>query len=235
MIRSFGTSLFRSVRLCFLVALFFLAGIAVQAYAEGIPDQDLSTVIQKVEERYKSLADLQAHFIQLARILSFPQDQRSEGTVYLKRDRMMRWDYETPSKDQYFIRGDTVIYYAPDVKQARRINLSGREGIRSPLVFFEGLKSAEADYTIAFNKDPNFDRSSRHILELKPRDQKKIPLLKILLFISKTNFQVERVDQYDLYKNVTELYFRDVKTNQGLQDSLFLFQPPEGVEVIEQP
>ncbi len=235
MIRSFRTSLFRCVRLCLLAALLFLADLTVQAYANGAPALDLSTVIQKVEEHYKSLTDLQAHFIQLARILSYPQDQRSEGTVYLKRDRMMRWDYETPSKDQYFIRGDTVIYYAPDVKQARRINLSGREGIRSPLVFFEGLKSAEADYTIAFNNEPGFDRSSRYILELKPRDQKKIPLRRILLFISKADFQVERVDQYDLYKNVTELYFRNNRTNQGLPDSLFVFQPPEGVEVINQP
>jgi len=233
--RSFRTSLFRNVRFCLLAALLFLACLSARAFADGAPALDLSTVIQKVEEHYKAMTDLQAHFIQLARILSFPQDQRSEGTVYLKRNRMMRWDYETPSKDQYFIHGDMVIYYAPDVKQARRINLSGREGIRSPMVFFEGLRSAEADYTISFNKDPNFDRSTRYILELKPRDQKKIPLLKILLFISKTDFQVERVDQYDLYKNVTELHFRDNRTNQGLSDSLFVFQPPEGVEVINQP
>jgi len=221
----------------FPLSLLFLLlpALMTPAYGNGKADPDLATVVQKVEEHYKSLKDFQAHFIQLARITSFPEDQRSEGKVYLKRKRLMRWDYETPSKDQYFIQGDTVLFYSPDVKQARRINLAGKEGIRSPLVFFEGLKSSEPDYTISINTDPVFDRSTRTILQLTPKDRGKVPLIKILLFVDTSDYHVERVDQYDLYGNVTELYFRDVLVNQNLPDTLFTFEAPKGVEVIDQP
>ncbi len=226
---------FRVSQLSLSLLFLLLPGLMTPAYGNGEQKPDLATVIQKVEEHYKSLKDFQAHFIQLARITSFPEDQRSEGKVYLKRKRMMRWDYETPSKDQYFIRGDTVIFYSPDVKQARRINLAGMEGIRSPLVFFEGLKSSEPDYTISINTDPAFDRSTRTILQLTPRDREKIPLIKILLFVDKSDYHVARVDQYDLYGNVTELYFKDVQVNKDLPDTLFTFQAPKGVEIIDQP
>jgi outer membrane lipoprotein carrier protein len=235
MIKSFKAFPFRVSLFSLSLLFIFLPGLMTPAYGNGEPKPDLATVVQKVEEHYKSLKDFQAHFIQLARITSFPEDQRSEGKVYLKRKRLMRWDYETPSKDQYFIQGDMVIFYSPDVKQARRINLAGKEGIRSPLVFFEGLKSSEPDYTISINTDPVFDRSTRIILQLTPKDREKVPLIKILLFVDTSDHHVERVDQYDLYGNVTELYFRDVQVNKDLPESLFIFQPPKGVEVIDQP
>ena len=198
------------------------------------PDPDLATVIEKVEQHYKSLKDFQADFVQLARILSYPEDQRSEGKVYLKRDRLMRWDYSSPSKDQYFIQGDSVIFYNPDVKQARHVNLTGKGGIRSPLVFFEGLRASEPDYIISLNQEPAFDRTDRVIVQLTPKNREKTPLYRILLFVSKSDYQVKRVDQYDLHGNVTELYFNNVHVNKNISDSHFVFDAPKGVEVIHQ-
>ncbi len=217
--------------------LFLLLWVTAPPAAEGTTavEPNLKDVIQKVEQYYKGLSDLQARFVQVARILSYPQDQRSEGTFYLKRKQMMRWDYETPVKDQYFIDGETVIANSPDVKQARRLRLAGAGGVRSPLVFFEGLTAAQSEYAIAFSEDTSFDRTSRYILELTPKDREKPSLRKILLFVDKATFQVVRVDQYDLYGNVTELYFKESKVNQGLADTLFHFEPPRGVAVIDQP
>ncbi len=192
-------------------------------------------MIAGVEAHYQSLKDFQADFVQVARILSYPEDQRSEGRVYLKRQRKMRWDYSKPSEDQYYIDGDEVIQYSPEIRQARKVQLAGKGGVRSPLVFFEGLKSAEKDYAISFNSDPSFDRSTRTILQLTPRDPKSVALRRILLFVDKKDFHVGRIDQYDLYGNVTELHFRDVKINQGLTDSFFRFVAPAGVKVIQQP
>ncbi len=220
-----------------LGVLLLLLWAAAPTPVEGTTavEPDLQGVIEKVEQVYKSLSDMQARFVEVARILAYPEDQRSEGTFYLKRKRMMRWDYATPVKDQYFIDGDTVIAYTPDVKQARRLRLAGKGGVRSPLVFFEGLTEAQLEYVIAFSKEPSFDRSSRYILELTPKNREKPSLLKILLFVDKANFQVVRVDQYDLYGNVTERHFKEIKVNQGLADALFRFEPPKGVEVIDQP
>lgn len=219
---------------CFAFFILLLPGLPVPAYGNDKKEPDLSGVIEKVEKYYQSLQDLQSHFVQLARMMAFPEDQRSEGTVYLKRKEKMRWDYEEPSKDQYFINGEDVIFYTPEVRQARRIRLMGGQGVRSPLVFFEGLKSAEPDYIMSFNNEPIFDRSTRIVLQLTPRDREKIPLSRILLFVDKSDFHVQRVDQYDLYGNVTELYFKDVKVNQKLPDSHFVFKPAKGVEVIDQ-
>lgn len=225
----------RGAACCFSVIFILVAAVTV--HGDGLDEnpEDLSIIIDKVEDHYKSLKDFQARFIQVARILSYPEDQHSEGKVYLKRNQMMRWDYEKPSREQYFIQGETVIYYSPEVKQARKISLAGRGGIRSPLVFFEGLKKAESEYTISVNKDAIFDRATRHILQLTPRDSQKAQLLKILIFVSKSDYHVERIDQYDLYGNVTELYFKDVQVNQNIPESLFKFKAPKGVEVIDQP
>lgn len=216
--------------------LLLLLALPVSLYGDSLEEKpaDLAAVVDHVEAYYKSLKDFEARFTQVARILTYPEDQNSAGKVYIRRNQMMRWDYEKPSQEQYFIQGETVIYYSPEVKQARRINLAGKGGIRSPLVFFEGLKKAEADYTISMNSDPVFDRSTRHILQLTPRKAQEVQLLKILVFVNKSDYHVERIDQYDLYGNVTELYFKDVKVNQELPDSLFAFKAPQGVKIIDQ-
>jgi len=221
-------------RLLLLLLLGSILHPAGAAGAEKKGTETLAAVIDGVEAHYQSLKDFQADFVQVARILSYPEDQRSEGRVYLKRKRMMRWDYSKPSKDQYYINGDEVIQYSPEIRQARKVKLSGKGGVRSPLVFFEGLKSAEKDYVISFNSDSVFDRSTRYVLQLAPRDSKAVALRRILLFVDKQDFHVGRIDQYDLYGNVTELHFRNVKINQGLTDSFFRFKAPAGVTVIEQ-
>jgi len=216
--------------------LLVLLALPVSLYGDNLEEKraDLAAVVDHVEAYYKSLKDFEARFTQVARILSYPEDQNSEGKVYIRRNQMMRWDYEKPSQEQYFIQGETVIYYSPEVKQARRINLGGKGGIRSPLVFFEGLKKAEADYVISMNSDPVFDRSTRYILQLIPRKVEEAQLNKILVFVNRSDYHVERIDQYDLYGNVTELYFKDVKVNQDLPDSLFAFKAPKGVKIIDQ-
>ena len=220
----------------FLGLLLALMALPVSLYGDNLEEKPagLAAVIDGVEAYYKSLKDFEARFTQVARILSYPEDQNSEGKVYIRRNQTMRWDYEKPSQEQYFIQGETVIYYSPEVKQARRISLAGKGGIRSPLVFFEGLKKAEVDYVISMNQEPIFDRSTRHILQLTPKATEAVQLHKILIFVSKSDYHVERIDQYDLHGNVTELYFKDVKINQDLPDSLFAFQPPEGVKIIDQ-
>jgi len=222
-------------RVLLLLLLGSILHPAGAAGAEKKGTETLAAVIDGVESHYRSLKDFQAEFVQVARILSYPEDQRSGGRVYLKRKRKMRWDYSTPSKDQYFIDGEEVIQYSPEIRQARKVKLSGKGGVRSPLVFFEGLTSAEKDYAISFNVDPAFDRSTRYVLQLTPRAPKAVGLHRILLFVDKKDFHVGRIDQYDLYGNVTELHFRKVKINQGLTDSFFRFKAPEGVAVIEQP
>ncbi len=214
----------------FFLWVLFAPGLAVA----GDTGMELSSVVAGVEAHYQSLKDFQADFVQVARILSYPEDQRSEGRVYLKRKGLMRWDYSKPSKDQYYINGDEVIQYSTEIRQARKVKLSGKGGVRSPLVFFEGLKSAEKDYVISFNSDSVFDRSTRYVLQLAPRDSKAVALRRILLFVDKQDFHVGRIDQYDLYGNVTELHFRNVKINQGLTDSFLRFKAPAGVTVIEQ-
>lgn len=221
-------------RLLLLLLLGSILHPAAAAGAEKKGTETLAAVIDGVEAHYRLLKDFQADFVQVARILSYPEDQRSEGRVYLKRKRMMRWDYSKPSKDQYFIDGDEVVQYSPEIRQARKVKLSGKGGVRSPLVFFEGLKTAEKDYVISFNRDSALDRSTRYVLQLIPRDSKAVALRRILLFVDKKDFHVGRIDQYDLYGNVTELHFRNVKINQGLADSFFQFKVPAGVTVIEQ-
>ncbi len=219
----------------FSLVLFSVFSFPVPAGAGTDRETELTRVIRKVEEHYKAIQDFQADFVQIARILSYPEDQRSEGKVYIKRKRMMRWDYQKPSRDQYFIRGDTVIFYSPETGQARRAHLGHQNGIRSPLVFFEGLLASQSEYSISIAADSSTDRSRSIILRLDPKNREKEPVLKILLYINRKDYHIERIDQFDLYGNVTELYFRNIRLNQNLPDQRFEFEAPGGVEVIDQP
>jgi len=45
--------------------------------------------------------------------------------------------------------------------------------------------------------------------------------------------EIRRTTIFDLVGNVTEVTFSDVRTNQHPAESVFRFEPPDGVEVID--
>lgn len=108
-------------------------------------------------------------------------------------------------------------------------------------------ESSESDYTkhtkdfverndISYKGTGNSDGRSAYVIEVTPKDEE------VRRFISKSYFWVDRetwmkigMEIFDTNGNfIARVEYRDVTFNTGIPDSEFIFEVPEGAEVVEQ-
>ena len=72
------------------------------------------------------------------------------------------------------------------------------------------------------------------VLELIPRASQN-NLSKIIMRLNSKNFRIYQTEVYDLFENLTRITFSQIQIDTNLNDSLFTFTPPPGVEILSPP
>jgi len=188
-------------------------------------------VVGHIQEEYNRTQDLTAHFVQKAYNKAMNQTQTATGTVYIKKPGQMRWDYDSPQAQVFIMNQEKFWWYTPQSKQV--IVKPAREAFDShlPLAFISGVGSLRQDFNIQFAPDQPQTKEV-YTLELVPK-QPQVNLKKMWLKVDKKNYRIQEVVMYDFYGNITTLEFSQHKLNTGLKTSIFQFEPPLGVQVIQ--
>ena len=119
-----------------LVLLGAGTGSAVRA-APAHPSRDTRALVRSLEARYHSAATLKATFLE--RYREGGQDVRVEsGTVYFRRPGRMRWEYESPEEKLFVADGKTVWFYVPADHTVSRAPMKESADWRTPLALLTG-------------------------------------------------------------------------------------------------
>jgi outer membrane lipoprotein-sorting protein len=70
------------------------------------------------------------------------------------------------------------------------------------------------------------------VLKLTPPDRKSA-VKSMKIWVQEGDWLVRRVEMLDVHGKQTTYQVHSFKTNSGVADSLFTFQPPDGVEVVD--
>jgi outer membrane lipoprotein carrier protein len=105
------------------------------ASLEGDPLAHVITT--RMEARYRSAKTLEATFLERysenARLL------RSEsGTAYFRRPGKMRWEYEAPEKELFLVDGKTAWFYVPADHTVTRVPAKQSTDFRTPMALLAG-------------------------------------------------------------------------------------------------
>jgi len=196
-------------------------------------DLPLDKVIDKLEQRYRSVSDFSADFEQtIVRANTKVGKSRSEmGRVFLKNPAMMRWDYQKPTTKFFIFNGQTLWFYKPEDAQVNIFKQFDQTEISAGLMFLVGKIKLKEKFTIQFH---HVDNSSTHFIptyaiSLRPKVQD--PQTQELLFLIDSEFFIKQVVliQQMGQKNIFE--FKNIKTNQDLKSDFFEFVPPENVKI----
>ncbi len=212
----------------------------------------LERVIQALEAPFGQkgkpgrIADFQADFRQESRLASLDRMQRGRGTVAVRFEphsasqapmAKFRWDYELPARQEIISDGRTLWVYLPENRQVieSKLDLSETRP-EDPVTFLTGLGNLSRDFHIEW-ATPRQDREGNWALELRPR--RPSPLIDTLVVTVRKEalsdaaaFPIRSTLLTDPAGNETFIEFVDVRTNRGLDEKLFLFTIPAGVEVI---
>ena len=205
--------------------------LSVQADSQQSPVQpSVRDLAHAVDEHYNHLRSLQGEFTET---YSGNGAQREEsGTLWLKKPRKMRWEYRSPKEKLFLSDGQSVWFYIPAERQARKTDLKRLDDLRSPIAFLLGKTKLENELqglSKAVDQAPAVAGDT--VLRGVPKASVG-QVNEVQLEISVSN-QIVRIVLMEEDGGTTEFRFKDWKENVELNDSRFRFTPPPGVETVE--
>ena len=189
---------------------------------------DATAVVDAIQKQYDATDTFQARFVQKSYLKVLGQSQKAEGIVSIKKPGKMKWDYKAPDR-QILVSNDEALWlYLPDEKQVTKMKVQSIYSSNTPALFLAG----RGKLTEAFTIGKVTEERGLYVVEMIPRDKAQ-SLSKMVLLAGKKNYQIIGSRVYDNLGNKTEMLFTDIQTNPNLEQKLFQFEVPKGVELID--
>ena len=187
-------------------------------------------IARAVDNHYNHLRSLQAEFTET---YSGNGAQREEsGSLWLKKPRKMRWEYRSPKEKLFVSDGQSVWFYVPAERQARKTDLKRLDDLRSPIAFLLGKTKLENELQgLSKVVDQAPIVAGDMLLRGVPKAMAG-QLSEVQLEISPFN-QIVRIVLMEADGGTTQYRFSGWQENAELGDGRFGFTPPPGVETVE--
>lgn len=150
--------------------------------------------------------------------------QSSSGSASLKRPGKFTWHYKQPNEQQIVSDGNKVWIYDPDLEQVT-VSPLGDRASGTPLALLMGEIPLDQEFDLkALGNSDNVDW-----YELLPKT-KDNDFEAIYIGLNSAGLAV--MELRDNFGQATQIKFADFKSNPTLEDKAFVFEPPEGVDVV---
>jgi outer membrane lipoprotein-sorting protein len=208
-------------RYIFGVALFLIA-----ASGNSYAAQDIKEIVKKVREKYEQIKTLQSEFVQTSIWSLAGEAHQSEGKIYLAEKNKYRIETDT----QIIITDGTIVWtFSKDRKQVLIDNLSKSK--ENPLprdILLKYTKDSRAELL----GETEIGGTPCYQMKFTP-DEEEAFILSTTVWISKASWLAIQIEQEDINENITRYLLKNTQLNPPLADTLFSFQIPSAVEVID--
>jgi outer membrane lipoprotein carrier protein len=196
-------------------------------FTPNVSGLSLDAIIKKVESRY-AVSGFSAFFFQASTIKAMEITDSASGKAFFKRPDKMRWEYETPDRQTIITNGHTLWIYRPEDNQVMVGKAPSFFEDGKGFSFLSDMESVKKKFYI-FLEDK--DEDDTHVLKLLPKE-KTFDVSVIYLFVSTKTFEVVKIVTYNSYEDETRIEFKDIQFKQKLDESLFNFNIPQGIEIL---
>lgn len=223
----------RPLVLWLMVLLTAPLAIAPQAFAGRSADHDdAQAVARAIQSHYRHAVTLEAVFLETYRAGSSNLRVES-GKVYFRRPGLMRWDYESPQKKLFLVDGHYAWFYIPADHAVSRTPVRKSDDWRTPFSLLTGkahLSDLCRQISIVSNRGgPSAPPPGHVVLACTPKH--KGAFLDAQIEVDRHD-RIVRVLVEEPGKVSTEVRFGNWQENIPLPKSLFHFQVPPGVSVV---
>lgn len=200
-----------------LLAIFnVLAGHAENVKIEA---HDPQAILAEVR---KDLVSLRADFIQY----ELTQDEKrldvNSGLVWMKSPSLFRWEYQQPFEQLIVADGTQVWVYDEDLDQ---VTVKEQNNNLNPIYVIINDELSKKHYDIVFEMTKDDVDWISLTPKVKSDDVKYV-------WLAVQNNLVQQIRVFNHFDQIMIFEFDNIKKNQELDEKLFKFDPPEGVDVI---
>jgi len=191
---------------------------------------DVRAVAHAVDEHYNHLKTFKAAFTEIYQGDGISRTE--SGTLWLKKPSRMRWEYHVPREKLFLIDSQTAYFYVTGDRQAKKTPAKNLDDLRSPLRYLLGKTKLEKELDgLSLAPDLNPLQPGDTVMRGVPKIMKD-RVSEVVLEVSPSH-QIHRIVIHGLDSTVTDFRFSQIEENVAVQDSLFRFTPPPGVDTIE--
>lgn len=196
--------------------LFFALVFTTNSWSGGAPED-----IQQLRDLLQPITSLSARFEQLITDGDGFELQASEGLFQVSQPNRLRWVVETPMPQQIIADGLTLWIYDPDLEQVI-IQPFNDDIATTPAILFSGdLDQLDDAYFVTQLAEGRF--------ELKPEQGGSLFDSMTIIFDGTNPTSIALTDTLG---QTTSIRFSQLELNPVLPGDLFVFQAPDGVDVI---
>jgi outer membrane lipoprotein carrier protein len=208
----------------------FTAILVLGSMASSAQQVDVKRLAGQVDEHYNQLKSFKSAFTE---VYQGPGISRTEsGTLWLKKPGRMRWEYHVPREKLFLINSDHAYFYVTGEHQARKTPIKNLDDIRSPLRYLLGKTKLEKELGgLSVAPDMSPMEPGDIVLRGVPKMMKD-QVASVILEISPAH-QIRRIVIHGVDDAITDFRFTQIEENVPVQDSLFRFTPPPGVQTLE--
>ncbi|MCF6203062.1 MAG: outer membrane lipoprotein chaperone LolA [Methylococcaceae bacterium] len=149
----------------------------------------------------------------------------SYGVFYLSRPGKFRWDYKKPFVQEIVSDSSKIWFYDADLEQVTIKKIDDSLG-STPALLLSGDIALEANFNI---EKQGIDEGLQWI-KLSPK-KKESEFNYILIGLN--DGVLGGMELSDNFGQLTRIYFSNIKKNKKLDNSIFTFVAPKGVDIFE--
>ncbi len=196
-------------------------------------EDNLGSVIDGIQKKYEQINNFHAVFIQESEVKALNKVQKANGEVWFKKPGKMRWNYDTPNKDQIVSDGKTLWFYDEEEGQVIETPLNQVSETQSTTTLLSGLGNIKELFNASFTEPGDISPNGSYLIDLMPKGDEEYN--KVTISVDKKDMMVNTIYLYDPFGNLTTMKLEDIKVDGAVSDSLFDFKVPSGVEVVKPP
>jgi outer membrane lipoprotein carrier protein len=196
------------------------------APAAGAAAPPSEATLRAVEARYNRARTLTVDFEQ--RLTNPGRPARAErGSLALRKPGRMHWLYSDPAGKLFISDGKDLYFYSPLTQRAEKSRLKDAEDFRAPLAFLLG----KLDFKREFRDLSAVDSAEGLVLSAAAKSN-RLPFERAEFTFSPEH-QIRRLVIYGADQSVMEFRFANERLNPPVDEALFRFRLPAGVELVE--
>jgi outer membrane lipoprotein carrier protein len=189
-------------------------------------------LLDQFESLYAAHRSLQASFLE--RYIENSHVVRSEaGIAYFLRPGKMRWDYEAPEKNTFLVDGKFAWFFAPADHTATRMPVKQSSDWRTPLAFLTNemkLSRICSEVVPALSPSPSAPENLVYVCTFRSNGDTDTP--KSVSFELSPHGELARLVVDQPVGVRIEFAFKNWLWNPAIPKSLFRFDPPPGVAIV---
>ena len=205
------------------------SGIPVPSRTPAKGELTVTEVSQKVEEAQDAAKDVQMDLSMDMKDSLSGTSQKLKGKIKVKSPDLVYVHYTQPTEQYLYVAGSLAQMYQPGAKTVYQQH-SGKGKEAEPV--YVGVGKQLKKY-IAISKATIVKNSGDEVqMKLIPFSPEDAGFDKMMVYIHKKDWWPYQMEM-ETPSMETKAVFSNFSFNQGLAESLFLFTPPKGVEVVE--